>query len=213
MKAYKTLYLFLLSIVLLACGGNEVSSYEDYVKWLNDEDNGLVMNKKVDGITIRLKYIPSDYLAYQDLSGEKSVKKEAIDSIISGYQKSLTFLMTIGVDGKIKKGDVMYQDVTNYEEYKQKLYAMNFEVEQLTTLTLNNKKYKPVLSSLENVYGLTESRNITLVFVPESENEQTFYTSEKLQLSYDDEIFNTGMNHFTFNREDIKNAPTFIFWN
>lgn len=213
MKVYKLTWLSILIPILLSCGRNEISSYEEYVKWLNDEENGLVMNKKVDGITIKLKYMPSDYLAYQDLSGEKSINKSAIDSIVSGYQKSLTFLMTLGVDGKMKKGDIMYQDISNYEEYKQKLYAMNFEVEQLTILTLGDKKYKPVLSSLENVYGLTDSRNITLVFVPDTENEKSFYTSDKVLLSYDDEIFNTGINHFTFNREDINNTPTFIFWN
>lgn len=90
---------------------------------------------------------------------------------------------------------------------------MSFEIERYTTLKIGGKTYRPVLSALENVYGLTDSRNITFVFVPESKEEKTFYQSERLQLSFDDEIFNTGINHFTFNREDLNNTPSFIFWN
>lgn len=212
MKVCSLLILPLL-LFLLSCSNSSVSTYEEYVAWLNDEDNGLVATKKSNGITIKVKYIPPDYLAYQELQGQSRVKKAKIDSLVESYNKSLTFLMTIGVDGKLKEGDVMFQDVRDYESYKERLYAMNFDVEHLTTLKLGNKTYRPVLSGLENVYGLTESRNITLVFVPEEQKEKVFYASESLQFSFDDEIFNTGINHFTFSREDLDNVPSFIFWN
>lgn len=214
MKVNKLLYigLFFL-VVLISCGKKSITSNEEYLSWMNDEANGLVMSKEVGGITIKVKYLPPNYLAYQDLSGQTIIKKQESDSIIKSYDKSLTFLMTIGVDGEVKKGDVMYQGIKDYAAYKERLYTMNFDIENDITIKIGGKKYHPVLSNLENGYGLTSSRNITLVFVPEAKEEKSFYTSEEIQFTYDDDLFDTGINHFTFNREDINNIPSFIFWN
>lgn len=215
MKVNRSLiYIGALSLLILAsCGQKAITSFEDYLAWLNDEENGLVMSKEAGGISIKVKQLPSNYLAYQDLIKQSTIKKTEADSIIKSYDKSLTFLMTIGVDGDVKKGDIMYQGVKDYEEYKRQLYAMNFDIENDITIKIDGKTYRPVLSNLENVYGLTESRNITIVFVPETEKEQSFYLSEEVQFSYEDELFDTGINHFTFYRENINNSPTFTFWN
>jgi hypothetical protein len=203
--------LFLL--VLFACNTTTVNTYEEYLAWLNDSENGLTMDKKAGGIIIKVKHLPSNYLAYQDLLHQSQVNKDIVDSLINNYDKSLTFLLNIGVDGNTKKGDVMYHDVKNYEEYKKKLYNMNFDIEKNISLTINEKEYFPVLAHLENVYGLTESRNIMVVFVPETENEQSFYDAKEIAFTYDDELFNTGISHFVFKRKNINNIPSFIFWN
>lgn len=213
MKANKFFYIgVFLILILTSCVEKTVTSNEEYLMWLNDEDNGLVMSKEVGGITIKVKYLPANYLAYQDLFGQVTISKSVADSVVNYYNKSLTFLMTIGVDGDSKKGDVMYQGVQNYEEYKKRLYSMNFDIENDILIKIGEKKYLPVLSNLENGYGLTESRNITLVFVPETKEEQSFYSAEEIQFTYDDELFETGINHFTFDRKKLNNIPQFIFW-
>jgi hypothetical protein len=207
-------YLGVLCFLLLSsCTQKSVNSFEEYLAWLNDESNGLVMSKEAGGIIIKVKQLPSNYLAYQDLMNSQEIDKNIVDSVINSYDKSITFLMTIGVDGDVKKGDIMYQGVKNYEEYKQQLYQLNFDIENDISLDIEGKIYKPVLSHLENVYGLTDSRNITIVFVPETEEEQSFYMAEEILFTYDDELFDTGINHFTFNREDINSTPLFNFWN
>ena len=214
---YRKIGVGVLSITLVmllnACGQTTISSYDDYLQWLNDVENGLVVNKEVNGITLKVKHLPAHYLAYQDLSNKPFIKKEVADSIINKYSKSLTFLVTIGVDGQIKKGDVMYQGVRDYEAYKERLYAMNFDIEEDISITMDGLTYQPVLSHLENGYGLTDSRNIMVVFVPHTKEEAVFYASQDIQFTYDDEIFNTGINHFQFNRSDINRVPTFTFWN
>lgn len=209
----KKCYIGILFLLVLVACNNTVNTYEEYLAWLNDSENGLTMDKKASGIIIKVKHLPSNYLAYQDLLHESQVNKGMVDSIIKNYDKSLTFLLNIGVDGDVKKGDIMYHDVKNYEEYKKKLYNMNFDIEKNISLTINEKEYFPVLAHLENVYGLTESRNIMLVFVPETENEQSFYDAKEIAFTYDDELFNTGINHFVFKRKNINNIPSFIFWN
>ncbi|MBL4670398.1 MAG: hypothetical protein JKY30_14200 [Flavobacteriales bacterium] len=207
-------YIGTLSLLLLSsCGKNTVDSYEDYLLWLDDTENGLVRDKEAGGITIKVKQLPSNYLAYQDLINEKSIKKSIVDSIIGSYEKSLTFLLTIGVDGDVKKGDIMFQGVRTYKEYKQQLMELNFGIENNISLSIGGNMYNPVLSHLENVYGLTDKRNITVVFVPATKEDKLFYLAEEIQFTYDDELFDTGINHFTFNREDINNNPSFKFWN
>ena len=203
----------LVLLLFVSCGQNEINSYEDYLLWLNDEGNGMLMKKEAGGITIKLKQLPSNYLAYQDLINNKNIKKELADSVIKSYDKSLTFLLTIGVDGVSKQGDIMYQGVKDYEAYKRQLMELNFGIENNILLTIAGETYRPVLSHLENVYGLTDSRNITLVFIPASKEDALFYTTNEIQFTYDDELFDTGINHFTFSREDINNTPLFNFWN
>lgn len=200
-------------ILMCSCGDTSLSSYEAYLGWLDNVDNGLTMTKEAGGITIKVKHLPSNYLAYQDLVNESMVQKTKADSLIESYDKSLTFLLTIGVDGDAKKGDIMYQGVSDYEEYKKRLYEMNFDIENYISLNIAGKKYRPVLSQLENVYGLTDSRNITLVFVPETKEEKSFYEADEIKLTYNDNLFSSGINHFTFNRTDINNSPLFTFWN
>lgn len=214
MKGNRVIFIGLLSIVFLqGCSSNSINEYKDYLSWLNDKDNGLVFDKEINGIQIKVKHLPSNFLAYQDLINEKNVSKSKADSLIQSYDKSLTFLLTLGIDGEKRKGDIMYQGVQDYEDYKRKLYHLNFDIENRISLKMEGKEYKPVLSNLENVYGLTDSRKIMLVFVPHEKKEETFYASNQIQFTYDDDLFNTGINHFTFNRKDINNTPTFTFWN
>lgn len=199
---------------MMSCGGqSEVDTYEEYLKWLNDEENGLVKNKQAGGITLKVKQLPSDYLVYQDLSQEKSITKTMVDSIKKRYDQSLTFLMTIGVEEGKKGGDIMYRGIKNYKEYKERLMTMSFDIENYITLKMNGNTYRPVLSNLENVYGLTESRNIMLVFVPETKEDNIFYTAQEMQFTFDDELFDTGINHFKFKREDINQTPSYNYWN
>ena len=57
-----------------SCGQNTVDTYHEYLSWLNDEENGLVKGKEAGGITVKVKQLPSNYLAYQDLLKEKEIK-------------------------------------------------------------------------------------------------------------------------------------------
>lgn len=194
-------YIIFLSI-FISCD-DEVSSEIDLLDWVNDCDNGLLISKRVYGLKMELKYLPPAYLAYKDAAVDKS----DFDSLFNIYNNSYSFLMTIGPDEE--KGadfDIMFADVNNYEEYDERVQNLNFNIKEYVCLQTEKKKYLPVLSNLENTYGLDKARTIYLVFTKDNENDDLF-CSGKIDIVFNDELFSTGIHHFVFNKNNIDNIP------
>lgn len=202
-------------LVISGCGKQSVRTEGEYLKWLENEENGVVKTKYVNGLEIKIKYLPAEYLAYQEMSKETSVTKGKIDSVINLYKNGMTFLMTIGPDERNGKtgGDVMYRSVTSYSEYAQRVFTMNFDMEPLIELHAGANNYKSVLSSMENIYSLSPKRNILFVFAPLDKQDKSLITSATMDFVYDDQLFDLGTNHFLFNRNAINSVPKIIFWN
>ncbi len=201
--------LLLLSVVFLAvsCTQKPVS-YEEYIKWMSNPDNGMVKTHAANGLEVKVKILPKEYQVYQELKNDNNSSPTKRDSLLKYYSKSLTFLMTIGPDeSKKNAGDVMMNGVSNYEEFAQKAMTMNFDMGQYITLKTDAGDFKPVLANMENVYGLSKSRNIILVFAPAEEKDTAFLHSSQFDLVYEDELFKVGINHFVFKTEEIEKRP------
>ncbi len=200
----------LICVCLLAvsCGKKKELAEPEYLKWLDDTENGLSLVKKVNGLEMKIKFLPPDYNAYLELSSLKVKNKKVFDSLCNDYSNNMTFLFSIGPSETEENGtDIMFRSIQSYQEYTERVVAMNFEMEQYVTLNINNKEYKPVLSSMENSYGLENKRNMLFVFVPADKNDTGFKTSEKMDFVYLGELFDTGINHFVFTRTSINEAP------
>jgi hypothetical protein len=205
--------LFLLIISLSSCSGKKtISDPNEFMKWMNDPENGLVQTKYVSNVKINVKNLPSAYMAYLEMKNLQGQSEQKRDSLIAYYSQSKTFLLTISPDERVKgnSGDIMYRDVTGFEEYKDRSHVMNFEFGDYIDLITDNEKYKPVLSNLENVYGLSSGRKIILVFA-EKNGSQDLSKSKELDLVFTDEIFNTGINHFVFAQHKLNSVPDFVF--
>ena len=49
--------------LLFACGSSgKVNSEEAYVKWMNNEKNGLIKTKYIGELKLTVKYLPPDYV-------------------------------------------------------------------------------------------------------------------------------------------------------
>lgn len=206
-----TIYIVIAFFLFARCRTKEIRKVEDYLSFVNSEENGLVIKKQANGFEIKLTYLSPDYLAYRELSAEKNTLKNKIDSIKNFYSKTMTFMMTITPDEEKRKGeDAVLYGIRNYAEYKERLYNLNFEIENNISIETGSISFKPVLTSFENSYGLSAGRSILFVFAPEQMAQNEFYNSESVDFIYDDELFDTGINHFTFSRRNIANTPSLI---
>jgi hypothetical protein len=203
---------YILILSLFSCGKKTIKDPQEFMKWINNPENGLVKSKSTIGVKIDLKYLPPSYLAYQEMKDGKNKSAETRDSLISYYSQSITFLMIIGPDEKEKKntGDIMYRDITKFDDYKDRAHIMNFEISEYVNLETEKGKYKPVIANLENIYGLVNERKIMFVF-PRVNSTEDLTNSKELDFVFTDEIYNTGINHFVFTQEQIKKVPNFIF--
>jgi hypothetical protein len=211
-KYISNLGLMLVLLLFQQCGRDkEIRDVGEYIKWINDPENGLVQSKYIEGVKLKARFLPAEYLAYKEMEGFQKKTEETRDSLISCYSKSKTFLLTIGVDDRKKKaeGDIMYKGVTEYDEYRTRSYTMNFDMEEYIKLKAGDQTFRPVLSTMENVYSLSSDRNIYLVFSDDQAG--NLFLAKDLDLTFNDEIFSTGINHFIFNNRNLNKIPHFIF--
>jgi len=203
-----TALIFTTGLVLWSCNREkQLLTANDYLAWMDDEANGLVRAHHVNGMEVRVKYLPAEYLVHREL-GVSSTRQQR-DSLLKLYESSLSFLMTLGPDAaKGERGDVMQRGLQKYSEYAERVHTMNFDLEQLVRVEGNGISVRPVLSAMENTYGLQESRSIIFAFALEPA-QRTQLLSGDIDFIYEDELFELGILHFAFNQKDLQQLPAF----
>jgi hypothetical protein len=191
------------------CGNRSFTTEQQYYEWMNNAENGLVKERIVNATHFKVNLVPSELLTLQTLNKLSNPSEVVVDSVRRDLAHAATFVLTIGPDKQKKEGrsDIVFSDVRSYEEYREKLMRLNFELEELITLQAGVEQFRPVLTNLENVYGLTDHRKINLVFVPRTTAQAEVLKQNDLELLFDDRIFNTGINRFVFRRSDIEDIP------
>jgi hypothetical protein len=204
-KKYKIMGLFMAILLMGSCNG-PITNFSDYMKYLADTENGLVKEKTANGVSLKMKYLPIDYLAYKEYENDRHL---SIEDLKKSYENSLTFMMTIGPD-KGKNFDITKVDVSSYEEFALRIEEMNFLMKDYLTLTVGDKEIYADLAQMESTYGLEKDRKIVLVFQHKDEQGKSILTGD-LTVTYKDEIFYTGINKFKFSMADINAIPEFTF--
>jgi hypothetical protein len=183
-----------------------IDDFSQYMKYLANKENGLVKEKSVNGVQIKVKYLPLDYLAYKEYENDKDLK---IEEIKKTYENSLTFMMTIG-PAKDKRFDITKVGVSSYEEFALRIEEMNFWMKEYVTLSFEGKEITADLAQMESTYGLEKDRKIIFVFQNKDEQGNSILTQD-ITFTYKDEIFYTGINKFKFSIDDINDLPEFKF--
>ena len=210
----KATVLLFISTLFIFIGCNQKASLnkDDYMAWLDDLDNDIAIEKSVNGLKVKVKYIPTEYLVYQSLENNERINKPLRDSLIKLRESNLSFLMTIGPDKETEsKGDVMYRGLQKYKDYVERSMTMNFDMQEYISLVTEDGEYRSVLSNMENVYSLKESRTMIIVFSPKI-SKGDLSEAESYDFIYSDQLFELGILHFRFKKEDFNNIPEIKFW-
>jgi len=192
---------------LMACRPSEINNPREYFTYLSNPKNGLIKEKSIAGIRYKIKYLPTEYLAY-NASKNTNCTQTFKDSLIKSYNNSLTFLVNVG-PAKGEDFDITRLDVANYEEFAQRIEEMAFGAQEWMQLKAGDKEYKPSIVRMENINAQDNSRNFMAVFPSTCGSEDL--RKNDLCFSYSDELFNTGVNKFIFKSKDITELPEFKF--
>lgn len=206
------MYVYLTCFLLLAGCRQEIHDYSEYLKWINDEAHGLVKEKRINNLVLTVKYLPADYLVYRDLHEHQATSGKLKDSLSAQYRASKCFLLTIAPDKEKpgNDGDIMMRGIQSLEQYKTRSLTMNFDMNEYLQLVTGKKAYVPVLTHMENVYGVTSGRTIVMLFSPDKLANE-LKEEEELDIVFDDPLFDTGRSHFVFYKKDIDRIPKFTF--
>ena len=201
--------LFIVSALLFNCSGmKSFDSPDAMFKWINDPENGLKKGYENNGVKIEVKYLPAEYLSWQQINDE-GVDAKKMDSLTKSNKNSRVFLMTIS-PGKDASGDIMYKDLGSVSDFKNRALSMNFDMSAYVEIKANQEVFKPVLASMENTYSTTTNRTIYLVFSDETKDRKLL-SSDELDFVFNDELFNTGVNHLVYKKKEIDNIPALAF--
>lgn len=197
----------ILIFVFVACLSScksPITDYKQYMKYIANVENGVTKTRATSGLKMSMKYLPVDYLTYTELiSSKKEATEKEKEALKKAYENSLTFMMTFAPD-KGKAFDVTKVGVSNYEEFSDRIEAMNFNFSNYIKLETEGKSLPPELTQMESIYGLENKRNILLVF-----NKKEII--DNVRIVYKDEIFGTGTHKFLFLKEDLLAVPQFVF--
>ncbi len=187
--------IFLLLGFFASC--SKAKSRQECLEYYTKHKSDYVVSKVVSGFEVKMEYLPKHLLAQ-----EKVTKNNDMNFV-------LTIAPLKDYDDEYKA--TMFEKITKFEEYKERVFNLNFEMDKLVELSLDgsDKMYTPVLFNTENTYGLTKEIKINLVFAPKSV-EKEFSNAGELDLIFTDEIFETGINHFVFDNKKINNISQSI---
>jgi len=202
--------IYILTLTLFICGcSSDFKTESEFYKWWNDKANGLVKEKEINDFRLIVKYMPAEYLAFNELKG-KNYSKSEYDDLYDKYKSSRTFLLSILPSDEKSTQNVLYYNLENFADYKKRILEMNFSPGDFISLKTDCGIFKPVLSTMENVYNIDAKKSIYLVFADNEEN-QGLIDANELDFVFEDYIFETGINHFFFNKNNLDNIPGFNF--
>lgn len=213
-KILRKSWILMMAGIFLMYSCSRINSEHAYYRWLNAEKHHLFVTKTINGVSLSVKFLPPEYLAYKELNG-RHPSKNVIDSTVNIYHHCITFLLTMKMenrDPETKTGDLMYKDITSPEQYDDRLQDLSFKMSEYVKLETELNTYTPVLHTFENTYGISAARSIYLVFALKDNNNDDLFTSENLDIVFDDHVFMTGISHFRFRRKDLDNIPQLNFW-
>jgi hypothetical protein len=202
-----------MAVSFLGCG-KRIETLKEFNTFLSMPENGFKVTKSVNGVLITVIYMPPEYVALKEMESSGKIAQRSYDSLLRQNSASLSFIMILGPDeSKNNKDDIMYKDLKDFKEYITRTMDLNFELENKVELITENNSFHPVLSSLENTYGLTKDRKINFVFTPSKEKHE-LENVKHFDFVYTDEMFDIGILHFEFDNSDLKNKlPEIKFQN
>ncbi|HEY4787659.1 MAG TPA: hypothetical protein VIH57_16495 [Bacteroidales bacterium] len=210
----KILQSIIIGFLLVACERNSINTEQDYFRWLSDKSNHLSISKTVSDVKMTVKYLPPEYLTFNELKN-RPYDKTLKDSLLMVYQQNRTFLLSFSSDKDNATGnspDVMYHDISNLEEYNQRFEDLTFNIGNYIKLKTDSNIYIPILHVFENTYGISPYRSIYLVFGKKGLKHDDLLSSNKYELVFNDLIFSTGISYFSFDKKRIDNIPHINFW-
>jgi hypothetical protein len=200
MKVYNNIGRILILLSLMSCTRVKELPLARYTVWVNDPQNGLVKMKDIGGYTLKAKFLPKEFLQLRD-------RNLPTDTAMDKYYKNtLTLSVSIAINKEMHQkygGDIMKTNIDSYNDYKARIYEANFDIKENIFIKVGDEQIHPVLTNLENTQGL--SPGITFMCVFPYPNAKTL--DKDIDLTFDDELFGTGPNHFKFYKKDLTEIP------
>lgn len=174
---------------LLSCSSNNLTK-QDYIDWVQNPDNGLIIHKEIGNFGYELFYKP---LPYQLLQSNTDL------SYLDEHKNTQHYTFKIeSLDGL----DVLKAGVKDDAEYNNRLFYLADYIQQDFSLIQGVDTLPCLFAHYERNYGLAPFAKITLAF----EEKEASQNLEKT-IQFNDPVFGAGPIHFNYTSTTLSNIP------
>ena len=198
----KIAFLFsaLVFTVLRSCGGSTSSlPVADYISWIEDEKNGLLVTKKISDYSFSVQYKPSAYVVLQE-EKRSTFSDKQFDSLVNAVSDMQYYTLKIGAEGS---KDVTRFGLNNDQEYYARQEYLATQMQQDIRLIDGTDTLNCLMYHYERTYGIDPQASIVLAF----ENKNAGKTTGNKTIVYDDRHFGTGPVMLTIGAQALGTVP------
>lgn len=171
---------FIVGLVYLsACGSSELNK-TDYLNWVNQSDNGLIVEQKTGDNLVRIQYKPTAYMALLSLTGEQ-INKENYEKAQANFESLEHYTLQL-------KKPITSTEVNNTNEpinNNERINYYAFEFTDDVQLIMGQDTLSPQLFHFERTFGLSPFLTFSLAFdldgKPEKDRRFSIYDRKKMQ--------------------------------
>lgn len=190
--------IYFLAFFLADCRNAHLLSPENYVKWVENEGNGLHRHRSVGNISYDLQYKPLDYICLQE-------KNNLMDTTsLAKRKKELEGLQyyQLRISADKKEADVMKAISSDDKDMYSRISYLQFAFAKQISLTTNGQTLPCVLYHFQQYQGLTPYVDLVFAFKADSSASHS-----KRTLFIDDNIFGAGPLYFEFPADVFDQTP------
>lgn len=199
MKAFKIIGTGIFLLLLFNSCKKEMQA-SDFVRYVNNPENGLHKIKQVDDLIVDLQYKPLEYIVSHEFR-TNNIEAQAFRQRAEKLQGLQYYNLKLSID---EKGlNPTTYNIQNDLELQNRLYYLSFGMKQDIRLIQGRDTLSPVLYHFERSYNLSKHRTFVLAFDEkdmEHELDKTFVL--------DSPDFGTGPVKIKIQKDDLQNTPS-----
>ncbi len=196
----------ILLMMLLGRNGSNKMSVDDYVRWVNDPENGFVQEVVIENFKLTCKIQPAAYLALKELRMQGiPFTSNALDSTVRQYGQYIYAILQIGLE----KGneDFLKYKIRNDQDYFDRLKYFTNDVSHDLFIRDNQDTGVCLINHFERSYSVSSYNSMILSFDTLSE------TDHDKVIVFNDQILGIGKVQFRFPNKIFRFNPTIDFNN
>lgn len=177
----------------------------EYVKWMQDPKNGLMLEKKFKEVGFKLQYKPVAYMVV-NIFKDPYLQTKVYNGQVGKYSELEYYKLSIvnSTGGE----DVLMKGIDNKNDYYQREGYYSYDFAKDIILVRNNDTVPCTICNYTPNYGLSPHIDFEIAFVKDkNEKDKALYDR---QIIIDDQVFDNGMIKFQLKKDDINNQPSLI---
>ena len=188
-----------LIIVAVLTGCKKNLQPNDYIRYVQDKQNGLKKEVIVDGWQYDIQYRPYEYILLFEQAGDLSKSSKRLAELSGTAWFNISFKRTSDSVSAMRYG------LSSKEDYDRRVdYYLNQASKDLVLVYDKRDTLHPISYEFENNYNLTPQETIVVGFgLPKGEKEPR----RDMQLCWTDHVFKNGIIKALYLSDELRKIP------